>query len=41
MLYLIEKYAPEEMDDSIGKYDPQLDVAVTGAYVPYIVQQLK
>jgi len=40
MLYLIEKYSPEDIDESIGRYDPQHDIAVTGAYQPHVVKQL-
>jgi hypothetical protein len=38
MLYLIEKYAPGEADESLGKYDPQQDTSVTGAYIPHVVK---
>lgn len=43
MLFLIEKYCPEEIeaDPELGKYDPQQDISVTGAYVPHIVRQLE
>lgn len=43
MLFLIEKYFPEELeaDESLGKYDPQQDIAVTGVYVPHVVHQLE
>lgn len=37
MLYLCEKYAPL---DSFEKYDTKRDITVTGAYVPFIVNQL-
>lgn len=37
MLYLCEKYAPL---DSLEKYDPKMDVTVTGAYEPFVVNQL-
>ncbi|TLS23923.1 hypothetical protein PpBr36_08241 [Pyricularia pennisetigena] len=43
MLFLIEKYYPEELesDPGLGKYDPQQDISVTGAYVPHVVHQLE
>ncbi|KAF7550707.1 hypothetical protein G7046_g7935 [Stylonectria norvegica] len=43
MLFLIEKYCPAnlEADPKLGKYDPEQDISVTGAYVPHIVHQLE
>ena len=38
MLYLCENYGPL---DSLEKYDPEMDVSKTGAYVPFVVEQLK
>ena len=38
MLYLCEKYGPL---DSLERYDPEKDVSVTGAYVPFVVSQLE
>ncbi|KAF7512575.1 hypothetical protein GJ744_000836 [Endocarpon pusillum] len=38
MLYLFEKYGPL---DSLEKYDPEKDVSVTGAYVPFVMNQLE
>ncbi|KAI4257179.1 MAG: hypothetical protein L6R42_005826 [Xanthoria sp. 1 TBL-2021] len=38
MLYLCEKYAPL---DCLEKYDPEKDVSVTGAYVPFAMKQLE
>ncbi|ORY56950.1 Fructosamine kinase-domain-containing protein [Pseudomassariella vexata] len=40
MLYLIEKYFPDEAE-GLKKYDPQKDITVTGAYVPHVVHQLE
>ncbi|KAL8982902.1 MAG: hypothetical protein Q9205_002701 [Flavoplaca limonia] len=37
MLFLCEKYAPL---DCLEKYDPEKDVSVTGAYVPFAMKQL-
>jgi protein-ribulosamine 3-kinase len=37
MLYLCDKYGPL---DSLEKYNPKMDVSVTGAYVPYVMNQL-
>lgn len=37
MLFLCEKYGPLE---GLEKYDPNKDVSVTGAYVPFVVKQL-
>lgn len=43
MLFLIEKYFPTELeaDPGLGRYDPQQDISVTGAYIPHVVQQLE
>ncbi|KAL8776507.1 MAG: hypothetical protein Q9213_008248 [Squamulea squamosa] len=38
ILYLCEKYAPL---DSLEKYDPEKNVSVTGAYVPFTMKQLE
>ena len=38
MLYLCEKYAPL---DSLEKYNPEKDISVTGAYVPFVMNQLE
>ena len=38
MLYLCEKYGPLE---SLENYDPEIDIAVTGAYVPFVMKQLE
>ena len=38
MLYLCEKYGPL---DSLEKYDPEKDVSITGAYVPFTITQLE
>ncbi|KAL8801182.1 MAG: hypothetical protein Q9182_004630 [Xanthomendoza sp. 2 TL-2023] len=38
MLYLCEKYAPS---DCLEKYDPEKDVSLTGAYVPFTMKQLE
>ena len=38
MLYLCEKYGPLDM---LEKYDPEKDISVTGAYVPFTIHQLK
>lgn len=38
MLYLCEKYGPLE---SLEKYNPEKDVSVTGAYVPFVMKQLE
>ena len=38
MLYLCEKYGPL---DSLEKYNPERDVSITGAYVPFVIKQLE
>lgn len=38
MLYLCERYGPL---DCLEKYNPEKDVSVTGAYVPFVMNQLK
>lgn len=38
MLYLCEKYAPLE---TLEKYDPEKDIALTGARVPFVIEQLE
>lgn len=38
MLYLCQKYGPL---NSLEKYDPEKDVSVTGAYVPFVMSQLE
>ncbi|KAL9607736.1 MAG: hypothetical protein Q9167_007376 [Letrouitia subvulpina] len=38
MLYLCDKYGPLE---SLEKYDPEKDVSMTGAYVPFVMKQLE
>ncbi|KAI4194512.1 MAG: hypothetical protein LQ348_002625 [Seirophora lacunosa] len=38
MLYLCAKYAPL---DCLEKYDPEKDVSVTGAYLPFAMKQLE
>ena len=38
MLYLCEKYGPL---DSLEKYNPEKDVSITGAYVPFVINQLE
>lgn len=38
ILYLCEKYAPS---DTLERYDPSMDISVTGAYVPFVVDQLE
>ncbi|KAI4209155.1 MAG: hypothetical protein LQ351_007871 [Letrouitia transgressa] len=38
MLYLCEKYGPL---DSLEKYNPEKDVSLTGAYVPFVMKQLE
>ncbi|KAI0394992.1 Fructosamine kinase-domain-containing protein [Xylariaceae sp. FL0594] len=35
VLYLCEKYAPL---DTLPRYDPSLDVSLTGAYVPFVME---
>ncbi|KIW96275.1 uncharacterized protein Z519_03343 [Cladophialophora bantiana CBS 173.52] len=37
MLYLCEKYGPLE---SLEQYDPEKDISVTGAYTPFVINQL-
>lgn len=36
----IEKYAPRDEGESVGRYDPQQDIRVTCAYVSHVVKQL-
>lgn len=38
MLYLCEKYGPS---DSLERYDPEKDISVTGAYLPFVMKQLE
>ena len=38
MLYLCEKYGPLEI---LEKYNPEKDISVAGAYVPFIMKQLE
>jgi protein-ribulosamine 3-kinase len=38
MLYLCEKYGPL---DSLEKYDPEVDISVTGAHIPFVISQLE
>lgn len=38
MLFLCEKYGPLQ---GLEKYDPEKDISVTGAYVPFDVVQLE
>ena len=37
MLYLCEKYGPL---DSLERYNPETDIKVTGALVPFVMNQL-
>ncbi|KAI1762700.1 Fructosamine kinase-domain-containing protein [Hypoxylon sp. FL1150] len=38
MLYLCEKYGPL---DSLEKYDPEQDISITGAHIPFVMKQLE
>ena len=38
MLYLCEKYGPL---DTLEEYNPEKDVSVTGAYLPFVMTQLE
>ncbi|KAI1873984.1 uncharacterized protein JN550_003253 [Neoarthrinium moseri] len=38
LLFLCEKYAPLA---SLDKYNPKMDISVTGAHVPFVVKQLE
>ncbi len=38
MLYLREKYGPS---DKLERYNPEKDVSIIGAYVPFVINQLE
>ncbi|KAI1414612.1 Fructosamine kinase-domain-containing protein [Hypoxylon sp. FL1857] len=38
VLYLCERYGPS---DSLEKYDPAIDISITGAHIPFVIKQLE